>query len=571
MKVDTTSPRTCAFSTAGNPFSNAAGNADQGGDREIFALGMRNPYRSSFDRKTGDLWIGDVGQNTREEVDFLTRAEIDAVISKKSPATNFGWPCFEGTVRGPIVTATCDTPAKVKMPVFDFDSGNQASVIGGFLYRGTGLPQLEGQYIYGDFGNQLIRVLDPSKPGPGGRLPDRRLFSTATTGGRVWSIGEDRAGELYAVFGTSGQIRKIAAAAAPAAAAPAGAAPAGAAPTATPGAALLTGEVPMMLSGTGFFKSTDGFVLAPGVVPYDVNSKLFSDGLEKDRFFAIPGDGKIRFDAMGRFDFPVGSVLAKQFNQGEKRVETRFLVRGSDQWRGYTYEWLPDQRDAKLVPEELKTIQLENGQMYDLPSRADCQACHNRGSSDQPLQIIGFQARQLNFPMLYEKDANSGGTGVMENQLRALNAAGFFSQDIGDPTRLALFPTNPTEDADLSRLSNADVNKRARSFLESNCAPCHRPGGNTPTPIDLQMDTPNDKTLIFQAPPGEGDVDGANVIIDAGKPENSVLLKRMMRTVSKQDQGMPPISHRQIDKKGVALIERWIRSIDGKGNPLPDR
>jgi glucose/arabinose dehydrogenase len=539
LRPDTSSPTSCGYSTAGNPFSNSAGNADLGGDREIFAFGLRHPWRVSFDRMTGDLWIGDVGQSAREEVDFMSRAQIDAVIAGRAPAPNFGWPCREGRIAGPIQSPSCDSAAERIDPIFEYVSGPQATVIGGYVYRGSRVPQLFGRYVYGNYGDQEIHALGV------GNSTDARLLSTATTGGRIWSVGEDASGELYAVFGSTNQIRKL---------------------------ELAGGQAgvrfPSMLSATGLFQNTAGFVLAPGIVPFEPSSKLFSDNLDKQRFMAIPNGGRIRFSATGRFEFPAKSVILKHFTSGSRRIETRLLVRGTDQWRGYTYEWLPDQSDAALVPEAGKTIQLPDGKLYDLPSRADCQACHNRGSAAEPLQIIGLQARQLNFPFFYAQDANTGGAGVSDNQLRALNLAGFFSTDIGAPTQYGLFP-NPVDTPNLAQLDNATLDRKARSYLESNCAICHRAGGGTPTPIDLQFDTPVAQTLIFGAAPGEGPVNGAQRIVDAGNPANSVLLQRMMIALP-TDQGMPPISHRQVDAAGVALIREWIaRAIDANGNAQP--
>jgi hypothetical protein len=196
---------------------------------------------------------------------------------------------------------------------------------------------------------------------------------------------------------------------------------------------------------------------------------------------------------------------------------------------------LPDQRDAMLVGEDLKLVPLPNGKLYEPPSRTDCPACHNRGTADGPAQIIGFQARQLDFPMQFKKDANSGGTGATDNQLRALNAVGFFDRDISaDLAGLASFPPNPTLPDELARLSNAELKRRARSFLQSICAPCHRPGGGTPTSIDLQFGTSVAKTLIFGLEPGEGSVNGAKLIVDAGNPGNSVISQRMRTPLARR-------------------------------------
>jgi mono/diheme cytochrome c family protein len=131
-----------------------------------------------------------------------------------------------------------------------------------------------------------------------------------------------------------------------------------------------------------------------------------------------------------------------------------------------------------------------------------------------------------------------------------------------------LFP-DPVDQPDLSQVDNATLDRKARSYLETNCAICHRPGGGTPTPIDLQFDTPAAQRLVFGALAGEGPVNGAQLVVAPGNPANSVLLQRMMIALP-ADQGMPPISHRQIDTAGVALIREWIRrAIDANGNPRP--
>jgi uncharacterized repeat protein (TIGR03806 family) len=326
--------------------------------------------------------------------------------------------------------------------------------------------------------------------------------------------------------------------------------------------------IPPLLSGTGLFQNTAGFVLARGIVPFEPSSKLFSDNLDKTRFIAVPTGGQIRFSPTGRFEFPARTIIIKQFNAGARRIETRLLVRGTDQWRGYTYEWNSAQTDAMLVADAGKTITLPNGLLYDLPSRADCQACHNRGSSTEPLQIIGFQARQLNTSIFYPQDANIGGAGVVDNQLRALNGVGFFTTDIGPQGQFGTFP-NPVDTADLSVVDNFTLDRKARSYLEANCAICHRPGGGTPVGIDLQFDTPVAQTRMFGLAAQEGPVNGAQLVVAPGNPANSVLLQRMMITLP-ADQGMPPISHRQVDTAGVAVIREWIRrAIDANGNPRP--
>jgi glucose/arabinose dehydrogenase len=159
---------------------------------EIYVYGLRNPWRFSFDRKTGDLWVADVGQNAYEEV---TRLPAGAIAG-----TNLGWNLFEGThtVReGPDV--------EVEMPVLELDHGDgNCSVTGGYVYRGQKIPRLRGWYLYTDYCNGALRA---AKVNARGRVLQRDLDVTTTN---VSSFGEDHAGELYVLSQRDGVFRVVA-------------------------------------------------------------------------------------------------------------------------------------------------------------------------------------------------------------------------------------------------------------------------------------------------------------------------------------------------------------------------
>jgi hypothetical protein len=175
---------------AGNPF------AGGGGAPEVFARGLRNPVRAGFDRQTGHLYIGDVGQNTREEIDLI-RANTPADVG-----LNFGWPSYEGTL------GTAST-AGLTAPVAEYSHGTGAlqgnSVTGGYVYRGP-IVQLRGQYFFGDFVNQRVWSLPATSLVQGATQPsssftDRTTAFTPDVGaiGNISSFGEDDAGNLYIV------------------------------------------------------------------------------------------------------------------------------------------------------------------------------------------------------------------------------------------------------------------------------------------------------------------------------------------------------------------------------------
>ena len=158
---------------------------------EIWHLGLRNPWRMSFDRESGDLWIGDVGQGSWEEID-LARAGTGGL--------NFGWNRVEGFEC--FVGDSCDDPAFTPpVTVYSHDFG--CSVIGGIVYRGTAQPLLTGGYVYSDYCSGHLWVLDPTNDGP----LDGRLV--AETGRNLSAIGEDEAGEAYATDLTLGELLRV--------------------------------------------------------------------------------------------------------------------------------------------------------------------------------------------------------------------------------------------------------------------------------------------------------------------------------------------------------------------------
>lgn len=168
--------------------------ARAGWRHEIWQLGLRNPWRWSFDRLTGDLWIGDVGQHVWEEIDYLPAGS--------KPGNNFGWPLMEGDA---CYRAGCDTAGLVP-PVFEYPHDPACAVTGGYVYRGHAYPELDGVYLYGDYCAGWVR---------GFRLVNGKPVEAFTPmappliNDNVVSFGEDAAGEVYVVM-ASGRIYRIA-------------------------------------------------------------------------------------------------------------------------------------------------------------------------------------------------------------------------------------------------------------------------------------------------------------------------------------------------------------------------
>ncbi|MGB5894339.1 MAG: PQQ-dependent sugar dehydrogenase [Ignavibacteriaceae bacterium] len=158
----------------GNPFADSTGSVV----KEIYALGMRNPWRNSFDPVTGWLWSADVGQNQWEEIDIIENGK------------NYGWRCYEGT--HPYNTSGCNYPEYIN-PIWEYSHSLGCSVTGGYVYRGQGIPELAGKYIYADYCTSTIWSLEYDSITP----PDNQTLLTAP--GSVTSFGVDENNELYVV------------------------------------------------------------------------------------------------------------------------------------------------------------------------------------------------------------------------------------------------------------------------------------------------------------------------------------------------------------------------------------
>jgi glucose/arabinose dehydrogenase len=175
---------------ATNPFVGVAGARG-----EIWAFGLRNPWRFSFDRETGDLYIADVGQNQREEVN---------VVSAGTSGRNYGWNVMEGLQCFPPTTTSCNQ-AGLTPPVLDYSHAEGCSVTGGYVYRGTRVPLLDGVYLYADFCSGFVRGFRWNA----GVISQQRDWDLLEPGGQIPSFGEDGRGDVYVVSRSPSGIHRI--------------------------------------------------------------------------------------------------------------------------------------------------------------------------------------------------------------------------------------------------------------------------------------------------------------------------------------------------------------------------
>lgn len=471
---------------ADNPF------AVTGGAPEIYAWGLRNPWRFSFDRNTGRLWAGDVGQVMFEEIDIIERGG------------NYGWNRKEGFV---CYRAGCDLNA-FDDPVWAYPRADGRSVTGGFVYRGTAIPELVGVYVYADFVSGRFWGLS--------RDPITAEWSNqflGALGSGVASFGEDDQGELLLANLNDGRIYRLV----------------------RDGDPPEPGAFPQRLSETGCFEPDDPAQPVPGLIPYRPSATLWSDGARKERWAALPDETSATLDDDGDIVFPVGTVLVKAFWAGQppRRVETRLYMRHSDgNWGGYTYAWNEAQTDADLVDGETR-VDVPGGDWL-IPSRGQCAQCHTAAAGFS----LGLEAAQLQGEITYR-------TGRSAPQLQTWKAIGLVEGD-DDGSRLPAYG------------SDAPVADRARAYLHVNCSNCHRPDGPGRGDLDLRFSTALADTGVCGAPQGSDlGLDEARVVA-AGSLENSVLLERMRRTDVHR---MPPLASEVVDDQGVSLVESWIEGL----------
>jgi uncharacterized repeat protein (TIGR03806 family) len=331
---------------------------------EIYAYGFRNPWRWSFDRVSGQLWLNDVGQSMLEEVDLVTLGG------------NYGWRCFEGTNS---FNSTCGSNPSPIAPIAQYGRTLGISTTGGVVYRGSAIPALHGRYLFGDFATGNLWHISRST------APTMTMGAGLSTGLSIASFGQDVDGEAYIVH-LGGTLHKI-----------------------VPG----TGggrQIPAQLSATGCVNSAAPTQPATGLIPYAPNAPFYSDGAVKTRWLALPDGQNITIDANNDFDFPNGSVLVKNFSVGTTLVETRLFMRHNDGvWAGYTYEWNAGGTDATRVVGG-KTVTVA-GQTWQFPSEAQCLQCHTVAAG----RTLGLEIGTLNGNFGYP-------TGRAANQLTTLNA-----------------------------------------------------------------------------------------------------------------------------------------------------
>ncbi len=497
LDVDDLGPEEDYRVPADNPFV-----ARAGARPEIWAYGLRNPWRFSFDQDTGEMWLADVGQNQFEEVDVVSSGD------------NLGWSRREGFE---LFRNDPTTPADPLVdPVHVYDHALGVSITGGYVYRGTDLPTLDGAYLFADFVSGRIWTLRRDDDAVDVEL----LMDTSD---QIASFGEGATGELYiCVFTGGGRVLRIDPMERPEE------------PETLPG---LISELPL-------FRNVSKQRPVAGALRYGVASALWSDGAAKDRFLVLPEGAALDFHPADAFDMPVGGYAVKTFalrrgRAGRARpLETRVIHRTDDDVLMATYVWKDDLSDAVRLDTRLVTdVPGPKGdQQWTYPSPDDCTTCH----LEIARTLLGVSARQLR--------ERRGGRSPLSRWVKRGVLAG-------------VVPPVSSIDRNLPVNGRGRLERRARSYLDANCSFCHRPGAPQPAGLDLRPTTDLAGTgLLGVATRGALGVPGG-LLVDSGAPDRSVLVERM-RIRDGDELQMPRIGSALADEKALRTIERWIRKLD---------
>ena len=505
---------------ADNPFHHVA-NAR----KEVWAFGFRNPWRMSIDPMSGELIVGDVGWEKWEMIHRVERG------------SNHGWSVREG--RELIQGDAPIGPAEMVPPWIELSHAEAASITGGFVYRGSQLPEFVGHYLFGDWVNGRVWGVPLDK--------SRSEQEVASSSLRIIAFEPDAAGEPLVVNHLSG----------------------------TTLFRLVRNNrydqefqesllFPRRLSATGLFEDVKRQTPSTGVVRFSINQPMWQDGATADHYLGLPSDSSVKvYDSpqplahmamfTSRLHYPAGTVLAKTIRWNGRCIETQLLHFDGIRWHGYSYLWNEEQTDAELAPREGKEVVFGTAdkKRWRIHGRNECFQCHN----PWPETTLAFTPEQLHQPELGEHS-----TWIQ------LRQHGYIQTVDGNDEPVS---AERCVQVAFSRESNTSVGDQARTYLHVNCAHCHQFGAGTGVAIDLRRRISDVELKMISVNPEKGSFGFKDSwLIDPGHAENSILTYRL---ASSSVGHMPHIGAREVDFAGVALVATWIEQLapESKTDSLP--
>ena len=493
---------------------------------ELYAKGLRNPWRMTMDRQTGAIFLGNSGQDTTESVYLL------------EPGANYGWSVWEGNKlfheKRPL------GPGKLTFPLVDHGHDEARALTGGIVYRGKKFPELFGYYIYGDYETGRIW----------GALIENNQFVSikelANAGHNIVGFYESPSGDIVVLGPTVYHLER--------------------------NDVSQTDQsvyFPHRLSETGLFEAIAEHRLNSSVVRYEIGAPSWHDGARAQRFFYVAGGSKIGANESGGWSFPQSSVVIQTLSlpsgllgkERDLRVETRLLVNRGREWSAYSYLWNRNQTDASLVERSGLTVDLEEHfgvnpsigkKIWSIPSRSACYGCHNFNRNT----VLGLTTLQLKSHVPVEDE---------ETQLDRWESEGRLllkKKSLGTVDSNEKLLVDPHD-------SSKPLEQRVRSYLHANCGNCHVGGGNGGgSKLNLQYHVPIESTGMLDSFPEHSDYGLSNArIVAPGFPQRSILLRR----ISSEDGGkMPPLGRSHVDQAAIKMISDWISGLSYQKNPVKE-
>ncbi|WP_423999082.1 PQQ-dependent sugar dehydrogenase [Maribacter sp. IgM3_T14_3] len=489
---------------------------------EYFTIGQRNPWKLAVDPLTGEVWISEVGPWNGEEVNLLQNGH------------NYGWPYRVGST-GEVVwdrrepTEPMPDPfiGILTEPIFSPERDQASNSYLGSVYRGTKWPEYYGKVMFADISKKNAWMVGYNKE-TGETAVDNLPNVPA-----AYTLFESPLGDIMGIT-TAGNIFVL------------------------ERSDLNIEEFPQLLSQVGAFSSLTPLTANETLIPYTVNTPLWSDRAAKERWIVLPNDGEfdsveeqISFESENPWEFPEGTVFIKHFklaldenNPSETRpLETRFMIVGEEgSTYGVTYKWLPDGSDAELLfngDQEDFQITAINGinyvQTWHYPSSSECVNCHNANAG----QSLGINTQQLNGDYTYPS------TGITDNQLNTLSHLNIFSTALDNSDEY--IKNVPLDDA------FASDELKVRSYLDANCAYCHMPGG-VDAAFDARITTPLEAQGLIDQMVASAGSHSEKIIV----PGDYLKSELYLRDNSVGPDAMPPLAKTMVDEEYIKVLMSWV-------------
>lgn len=449
---------------------------------EVWAYGLRNPWKMAFHPTSHELFVGDNGDEHWE------------LVRKVTAGSNHGWSAFEGSHLFRPSTPLSPPQTELTIPVLEQPHTEMRSVIGGLFYRGNELPQLSGQYVYGCYFTRKLWAFEWN----GNTASNPRRI--ADTGLQLVGFTEGRDREILVVT-LDGGIQKLVSRSSTEAPKP----------------------IPRWFSETGFDRGGSVF-------SYEINEPLWEDGMAAERVMALPA-GTEQINALQgerqnkSWKMPNGAGFARTVSLDGAKIETQVMHLDSGEWKFLSYRWREDGADAELVPADGITDEKTG---YRFASQAECASCHTQKS----FFTLGLSTEQMR----------------VGDQIERLKEAGVFWKG-----------RHPSEkEGQVVPAFADDLDSKARAYLHTNCAHCHRETGlGGRAQFQMLHWLPLEETGMINAQPlvGMPGVEGSSILVP-GEPDKSEIYRRMVTETP--GMRMPLIGSHKVDEDAAELIRKWI-------------